>query len=210
MPEKRYDQSEINVLTGAENVRKRPEMYFRECFDANSLSFLPIAAACHAFDEAIDGHCRSLKIELGQSDFSLTYNAGMSLMTYGTGLPLAEVLLTKLNACRHSKRHEAMASAFCIVPIVAINVASKRCELTSVWQNKKARFVFEEGKTVSKTEIGEWSEQDRTELRFWPDFDLLQHLQWDYQGVMAHVNDLRDLLPELDVCVVAVYSVARL
>ncbi|MDF1661580.1 MAG: hypothetical protein P1V97_07390 [Planctomycetota bacterium] len=202
MPEESdYDLDQIKVMTGAEHVRKRPGMYFRDCFEANSLSFLPIAASCHAFDEAVDGHCQSLKIELDQSKFSLSYEAGMSLLTHGSGLPVAEVLLTKLFACAHTKRHREIEGAFCIVPIVAINVASTRCELTSVWQNKKASFVFEEGKTISKTEIVDCLEDDQTQLRFWPDFELLNHLELDYKGVIEHVSRLGDLLPELDICV---------
>lgn len=199
--ENSYDLDQRVVMSGAEHVRKRPAVYFRDCFEAKSLSFLPVAAACHAFDEAVDGNCKSLKIELGQSAFSLFYDAGMSLLTHGNGLPVAEVLLTKLFACAHTKRHREIAGALCVVPIVAINVASIRCELTSVWQNKKAGFVFEEGKTISKTEIVECTEDDQTHLRFWPDFELLNHLELDFKGVIEHVKGLRELLPELDVCV---------
>ena len=195
------DVGAIQNLRASEHVRRRPELYLGDCLSAQSLSLLPFAAACEALEKAEEGQCQTLNIELFEEGFGVSFDVGMSLHSHGSGLPVAEVLLTKLYACRDAKRSRFVADEYCVVPIVAINALSLRCELMTIWQGKKATFHFSEGETVSKTNPKSCSESDRSRLRFWLDFEFLRNLKVDFKGVMAHVADLKLKLPQLTVTV---------
>lgn len=196
-----HDVGAIQSLRASEYVRRRPELYLRDCLSTKSLSLLPFAAACEALEKAGEGQCQTLDIELFEEGFGVNFDLGLSLHSHGSGLPVAEVLLTKLYACRDQKRTEFVAEDYCVVPIMAINALSVRCELVTICQGEKATFHFEKGETVSKMAPESCSESDRSRLRFWLDFEILRNLKVDLEGVRAHAADLKVKLPQLTVTV---------
>ena len=65
-------------------------------------------------------------------------------------LTYAEVIMTRVMACSNLKKHLAVGQEFCGLGMAIINFASESCKLTTLWNNKKGVFQFENGETVSK------------------------------------------------------------
>lgn len=65
MPEERYSARDIEILTGLEPVRRRPQMYVGSLDDPLLPTRLIIEATCWTREQAAVGACKHLSIQLG-------------------------------------------------------------------------------------------------------------------------------------------------
>lgn len=192
-----YDSSHIEVLKWNEAIQKRPGMYFQECFDEKNLNSLPIEAACHAFDEVIEGQCTEIKILIGSEWFEVRYNVGMPLDEAEDGTVAAECMLTRLYACSNFKKNLKVGDEFCTVGLATINAVSIEAELVTIENGQIFEVLFSKGLVVERKEIEPIAFEDLTQMRFWLNFALFEGLSFSYDGVVSKVNALPNELKSL-------------
>ena len=201
----KYNPSNINMLSAAEAVRKRADLYFGDCFKSNSLDELPIEATCHAIDEILDGNCKWLKILVNSDFFEIQYDVGMPLLTRTENeeITAAEMIMTMQFACKNLKKHIHVGDELCKAGIASVNFTAEWCELNTVWQNKRGRFVFKEGETTSR-ELGEVEDIDMTSLKIRPDKSIFGDMWFSYEGVTQEAKRLSNRFADANIEVLRV------
>lgn len=197
----KYSSDDIQALSLGEAIRKRPRLYFDKCFEEKCLDALPFEVLCHAFDEYFDGACNRINISVSRDMFTVTYNAGMDVEINSNGLSRAEMIMTHLYACKNEKKHLAVGEAFCQLGMAIINLASEKCELTTVSKGKRGTFVFEHGITRSTTINDEVNENDFTEICMKPGKLVFEQLGFTAEGLQEKASQVRAKLPGLDISI---------
>ncbi|SNR14178.1 DNA topoisomerase subunit B [Tenacibaculum jejuense] len=199
---KKYTEDNIQALEAGEHVRMRPKMYFEKCFSENSLDSLPFEVLCHAFDEYFDGNCNEIELTIWKNSFSLKYNAGMPLSVRYEDLTNAEIIMTKIGACSNLKKHLAVGQEFCSLGMATINFASEKCKLTTVWQNQKGTFEFENGKLKAKNIESSESKSSWTEIIVEPNKLLFENLEFTSKGIKEKANEINKRLTDLNLVII--------
>lgn len=200
---KKYTEDDIQALEAGEHVRMRPKMYFEKCFSENSLDSLPFEVLCHAFDEYFDGNCNEIKLTIWKNSFSIKYNAGISLATVkNENLTNAEIIMTKIGACSNFKKHLAVGQEFCSLGMATINFASEKCKLTTVWQNLKGTFEFENGKLKTKSIESFESKNSWTEIIVKPNKSLFENLEFTTKGIKEKADEINKRLTDLNLVII--------
>ncbi|UKN03459.1 hypothetical protein K6119_08025 [Paracrocinitomix mangrovi] len=197
---KKYSADNIQSLSAGEHVRKRPEMYFEDCFKNGTLDSLPFEVLCHAIDEYFEGNCNQINIEISDFAFSVEYNASMSLELIH-GLTKAEVIMTKIGACSNQKKHLEVGAEFCRIGMAAINFASKESKVSTVWVNQKGILTFQNGKTQSVEILDYPNSKPHTKIEIKIDQSIFPELKFTEEGVSQKAKELQNKLNKLKVTV---------
>lgn len=195
---KKYTAEDIRTLEAGEHIRMRPKLYFEKCFTENSLDCLPFEVLCHAFDEYFDGNCNEIKLTVWKQSFSIRYNIGMPLSIKYGDLSTAEIIMTKIGTCSNLKKHLAVGKEFCELGMATINFASENSKVTTVWNNQKGVFEFENGETIAKKIEPFQSESSWTEIFVQPNKSLFENLHFTSKGIQEKATEIRKRLKDLN------------
>jgi len=189
-----YTASDIKVLEGLEAVRKRPAMYIGDT-SAYGLHHLVYEAVDNAVDEALAGHCDSIKVIL-HSDGSC------SVGDNGRGIPVdlhkesgksaAEVVLTMLHAGGKFE-HSAykVSGGLHGVGISVVNALSEWLEVEirrggNVWTQR-----YEKGGTpTGPLTPGEKTTKHGTIIRFKPDATIFEETVFSFDTLSNRLREL--------------------
>jgi len=188
-----YNENNIQGLSAREHVRKLPKLYFEQCFQEGNLDALPLEIACHAIDEVLDQNCTLIDITLFEHHFSIQYNAGMSLER-SHGEYKAALIMTAVFACSNEKKHLSVGDEFCELGMATINFVAKDCKLTTVFNNQKGIFHFEEGLLITQEIIEVENEEAFTEIILQPDATAFPNLNINFEGLKKRVDQLQKKL----------------
>jgi DNA gyrase/topoisomerase IV subunit B len=195
--DKEFNENNIRTLTALEAVRSRPALYFKPCFEEETLDILIFEGLCHAFDEYFDGNCDEIDLTIWKNSFKVRYNAGMPLGKKHDDLYYPESIMTRIYTCSNLKKHLAVGEEFCRVGISQINFGSESVQLTTVSDNQKGIFIFKNGETESiKVEAFD-SEESWTELHIHPSKELFMNLEITSKGVQTKIKELESKLTGL-------------
>lgn len=198
MKEKKYTESDIRSLDGMEHVRFRPKLYFEDCFKENNLNSLVFECLCHAIDEYFDDNCNEIIINADGNSLNIKYNAGMSLEK-SWELTKAECIMTKIGACSNEKKHLEVGDEFCRVGMTAINAVSEKCELITIYNNRKAQFIFEKGYTVFKEIVETEIIEESTTINFEISKEIFEDFVFELNDLQLKINSLKEKLPNLEI-----------
>jgi len=186
---KKYNSNDIQTLSARDHVRKRPLLYFNDCFENQSLDKLVFEVLCHAFDEYFEGNCSQIHLQLEKDAFTVNYNAGMSLESRGE-LSSAECIMTKQFACSNQKKHLAVGEKYCGIGMATVHFAAGHCRLETYSNGKLGRFEITDGETSSSDIISDKTGASKTTIWVKPDRTIFKELYFTLQGVQNKIAEI--------------------
>ncbi|MDA9306460.1 DNA topoisomerase IV subunit B [Gammaproteobacteria bacterium] len=186
---KDYDSQSIEVLSGLDPVRKRPGMYT----DTTSPNHLIQEVVDNSIDEALAGHCSSIKVTLAKDGV-------ISVGDDGRGMPTdihpehkvsgVELIMCKLHAgAKFSGEDYNFSGGLHGVGVSVVNALSQKLLVEIKRSGKQFEMAFEGGDKKSElTEVGEVGARNSgTIINFLPDPQY-------FETVTVNTDSLKHLL----------------
>lgn len=199
-PVSTYNAKSITVLEGLAAVRKRPGMYIGST-DARGLHHLVWEVVDNAVDEHLAGHAARITVTVRK-------DGGVEVADDGRGIPVenhpkerkpaVEVVLTKLHAGgKFDQQSYAVSGGLHGVGVSVVNALSRKTEVEVSRDGKVHSISFARGKrTKPLSTIGK-SRKTGTVVRFWPDEEIFDTLEFDDPTVCTRLRETALLNPGL-------------
>ncbi|MCB9564413.1 MAG: hypothetical protein H6709_13440 [Kofleriaceae bacterium] len=192
------DADEIEVLAGLEAVRSRPALYVGDVAAPGALHQLVEAVLCAAFDEALGGTCQRIDVTVGDDGAVEVRDdgGGLPVEVHPTaGLPVCEVLLTHLLACRAMRRDPRAADRFCGGGIAVTNALSAWLEVEIERGGRRYVQRYERGVAQGPLADAGATSGHGTRLRFRPDPEIFGTARVDLARLDNTLDEIRRLAP---------------
>ncbi|MGP3533572.1 DNA topoisomerase (ATP-hydrolyzing) subunit B [Microbacterium sp. RD1] len=206
-----YGADAIQVLEGLEAVRKRPGMYIGSTGE-RGLHHLVYEIVDNSVDEALAGHCDTIQVTILEDGAVRVIDNGRGIpvgMHRTEGKSTVEVVLTVLHAGgKFGGGGYAVSGGLHGVGSSVVNALSSRLEVEVKREGHVWRQSYRNG-GVPQAPLaqGEATDDTGTTITFWPDEDIFDTVDFDYETLrtrfqqMAFLNkglriDLRDERPQ--------------
>ncbi|MEU0547127.1 DNA topoisomerase (ATP-hydrolyzing) subunit B [Micromonospora sp. NPDC005979] len=187
-----YGAESITVLEGLEAVRKRPGMYIGSTGE-RGLHHLVWEVVDNAVDEALAGYCDTI-------DVVLLADGGVRVTDNGRGFPVdlhpklkkpgVEVALTILHAGgKFDGKAYAVSGGLHGVGVSVVNALSTKMFV----EIHKSGSVWRQHYTNSKPsplEKGEATDRTGSAVSFWPDPDVFETVDFDFQTIYRRLQEM--------------------
>ena len=191
--DKKYDATTIQVLEGAEAVRKRPAMYIGDT-GTRGLHHLVYEVVDNSVDEALGGFCDTIGITVNSDN-------SVSVVDNGRGIPVdmhktekkpaVEVALTTLHAGgKFDHRVYKVSGGLHGVGVSCVNALSDWLEGEGKRDGKIYHQRYERGKTVSKLTVIGKSSATGTKVTFKPDKTIFPKTEFSYDTLAQRLREL--------------------
>ncbi|WGH82824.1 DNA topoisomerase (ATP-hydrolyzing) subunit B [Auritidibacter ignavus] len=189
-----YDAGDITVLEGLEAVRKRPGMYIGST-TSRGLHHLVYEVVDNAVDEALAGYCDTI-------DLAIQADGGLRVSDNGRGIPVdlhptegkptVEVVMTILHAGgKFGGGGYAVSGGLHGVGVSVVNALSTRVYTEICRQGYVWRISFHNGgHTDQQLERGEETEQTGTTQTFYPDPEIFETVEFDFETLRARFQQM--------------------
>ncbi|MGK3647025.1 DNA topoisomerase (ATP-hydrolyzing) subunit B [Pseudarthrobacter enclensis] len=189
-----YGASDITVLEGLEAVRKRPGMYIGST-GPRGLHHLVYEVVDNSVDEALAGYCSHIEVVL-QAD------GGVKVVDDGRGIPVdmhptehkptVEVVMTILHAGgKFGGGGYAVSGGLHGVGISVVNALSTRVDTEVRRQGHVWRMSFANGgKPQGSLVQGEETDRTGTSQTFYPDPDIFETTEFDFETLRARFQQM--------------------
>ena len=188
-----YGASDIQVLEGLEAVRKRPGMYIGST-GPRGLHHLVYEIVDNSVDEALAGYCDRI-------DVTILADGGIRCVDDGRGIPVdlhpvekkstVEVVLTILHAGgKFGGGGYAVSGGLHGVGSSVVNALSHRLEVEVRRQGNVYRQTYHDGVPDAPLEKGEKTEETGTTITFWPNDDIFETVDFDYETLRTRFQQM--------------------
>jgi DNA gyrase subunit B len=197
-----YDARSITVLEGLEAVRKRPGMYIGSTGE-RGLHHLVQEVVDNAVDEALAGFCDRI-------DVTLLADGGVRVADNGRGIPVdehpvekrpaVEVVLTTLHAGgKFDSQSYAVSGGLHGVGVSVVNALASRFDVEVRRDGFVWRQSYQGSEPVGPLTRGEPTEETGTIITFWPDGDIFETTDWDYETLRRRLQEMAFLNRGLEI-----------
>ena len=183
-----YDESNITVLQGLEAVRLRPGMYIGGV-DNTALHHLVFEVVDNSVDEALAGFCTEIHVIIN-SDGSISVDDNGRGIPVGIheeeGIPAVELILTRLHAGgKFDNSNYKVSGGLNGVGASVVNALSNRMIAEIHREGFLWKQEYRKGNTASTLQQIEDSRKTGTNITFWPDDTIFDHVEFNYE-ILAH------------------------
>lgn len=189
-----YGAQDITVLEGLEAVRKRPGMYIGST-GPRGLHHLVYEVVDNSVDEALAGYCDTINITL-QADGGVRCEdngRGIPVDIHPTeGKPTVEVVMTILHAGgKFGGGGYAVSGGLHGVGISVVNALSRKVDTVVRRQGHAWRIGYSNGgHTTTPLTQGEATEQTGTTQTFYPDPEIFDTIDFDFETLRARFQQM--------------------
>ena len=203
MPEQ-YTAEQIKVLEGLSAVRKRPAMYIVNT-SVEGLHHLVHELVDNSIDEALAGHCDKIEVII-HIDNSVTVRDN------GRGIPVdihekekrpaVEVVRTKLHSGgKFDNRSYKISGGLHGVGLSVVNALSEFIDLEIRRDSKLYHQTYERGEVKTKLEVTGKTKNTGTQIRFKPDSQIFETLQFSFDILSQRLRELAFLNKGLSISI---------
>ncbi|HEC1554887.1 TPA: DNA topoisomerase (ATP-hydrolyzing) subunit B [Campylobacter upsaliensis] len=200
--QKNYGESNIKVLKGLEAVRKRPGMYIGDT-NINGLHHMIYEVVDNSIDEAMAGHCDTIDIELTTEGSCIVSDNGRGIpvgMHPTENMPTLTVVLTVLHAGgKFDQDTYKVSGGLHGVGVSVVNALSKKLVATVQREGKIYRQEFTKGQIASEFGIIGESKKTGTSIEFFPDEEIFELTEFDYEILAKRFRELAYLNPKITI-----------
>ena len=187
-----YTEKNIQVLEGLEAVRKRPGMYISSTAQ-KGLHHLIYEIVDNSIDEALAGRCDRIVIELGADGSVSVEDNGMGIpagIHPTAGIPTVEVVFCILHAGgKFGGGGYKIAGGLHGVGASVVNALSEWLEVVNCYDGYKYTERFERGQVARPLQKIEKTDKHGLYVRFMPDREVFETLEFDYQTVLNRMRE---------------------
>ncbi len=190
--EKKYDESQIQVLEGLEAVRKRPGMYIGST-SAAGLHHLIYEIVDNSIDEALAGRCDKITVIIHEDGSCSVKDNGRGVpsgMHPQMGIPTVEVVFTVLHAGgKFGGDGYKISGGLHGVGASVVNALSEWVEIENCYDGKKYTERFERGGVARPLECVGDTDDHGLCVRFMPDSQIFDTLDFEYDVVLKRLRE---------------------
>jgi DNA gyrase subunit B len=188
-----YGASNIQVLEGLEAVRKRPGMYIGST-GPRGLHHLVYEIVDNSVDEALAGHCDNIQVFMRK-------DGSIRVIDNGRGIPVdihptegkstVEVVLTVLHAGgKFGGGGYAVSGGLHGVGSSVVNALSSHLEVEVKRQGFSYTQSFNIGVPEAPLAKGAATDESGTTITFWPDANIFETVEFDYETLRARFQQM--------------------
>ena len=192
-PNDSYGASDIQVLEGLEAVRKRPGMYIGST-GPRGLHHLVQEIVDNSVDEALAGYCDHIEV-------TLLADGGVRCVDNGRGIPVdmhpiekkssVEVVLTILHAGgKFGGSGYAVSGGLHGVGSSVVNALSSTLDIEVRRQGHIWTQEYHDGVPVAPLAKGAVTNQTGTTITFWPNDQIFETVEWDYETLRTRFQQM--------------------
>lgn len=191
--EQSYDASNITVLEGLEAVRKRPGMYIGSTGE-RGLHHLVYEVVDNSVDEALAGYASHITVTLLENGGLRVVDDGRGIpvdIHPGEGLPAVQVVMTVLHAGgKFDSGSYAVSGGLHGVGVSVVNALSTRMDTVVKRDGYVWRISYESGIPVAPLERGEKTDETGTTQTFWPNADIFDSVEFDFETLRHRLQQM--------------------
>ena len=190
---KDYSADSIQALEGMEHVRMRPSMYIGDV-GSRGLHHLVYEVVDNSIDEALAGHCDRVEISILEGN-------GIRVMDNGRGIPVdlhkkegvsaLQVVMTKIGAGgKFDKDSYKVSGGLHGVGVSVVNALSIDLKATVHKGGKIYIQEYKQGKEQYLVKEGGTTDLKGTEVIFFPDPEIFETLEYQYDILASRMREL--------------------
>lgn len=189
-----YSADSIQALEGMEHVRMRPSMYIGDT-GVRGLHHLVYEVVDNSIDEAMAGHCDSIKVTINEDGSVTTEDNGRGIpidLHKKEGVSALEVVMTKIGAGgKFDKDSYKVSGGLHGVGVSCVNALSSSLKATVYRDGKIWEQEYELGKPLYPVKpVGE-TPLNGTVITFKPDPSIFQQsVDYSYETLSSRMREL--------------------
>ncbi|MBZ9728555.1 DNA topoisomerase (ATP-hydrolyzing) subunit B [Salegentibacter sp. JZCK2] len=189
-----YSADSIQALEGMEHVRLRPSMYIGDT-GVRGLHHLVYEVVDNSIDEAMAGHCDTIKVTINEDGSVTTEDNGRGIpidLHKKEGVSALEVVMTKIGAGgKFDKDSYKVSGGLHGVGVSCVNALSSTLKATVYRDGQVWEQEYEIGKPLYPVRQAGETELNGTVITFKPDNSIFQQsVDYNYDTLSSRMREL--------------------